>query len=176
MKIINTFVPRLTAFKFQSKDELERNFDLWTDAKYLYAFFEKNESDLAYYKVKTVKDAVLKTIQQARLIQDKLYEYIVDETKNLDELFLNLDDNEYHETILSKQKSKQFWLRLYAVKIEANHYVITGGAIKLVHKMGQSELTKNEKQTIEKCRNYLLDKGVYDADTFYELINYKNDK
>lgn len=170
MKIINTFVPRLTAFKFYSKDELERNLDLWTDEKYLYTYFEKNKSKLAYFKVKTVKEAVTKTIKQTRLIQEKLYEYIVDETKNIDGLFLNLDDREYHEKILSKQKSKQFWLRLYAIKIESNHYVITGGAIKLVHKMGQSELTTKEKQTIEKCRNYLLDNGVYDADSFYELI------
>lgn len=170
MKIINTFVPRLTAFKFHSKDELERNLDLWTDEKYLYAYFEKNESDLAYFKVKSIKQAVLKTIEQTRVIQEKLYEYIKDTTKNLDELFLNLDDNQYHETILSKQKSKHFWLRLYAIKIESNHYVITGGAIKLVHKMEQSTLTKKEKQTIEKCRNYLLDNGVYDADSFYEFI------
>jgi hypothetical protein len=170
MKIINTFVPRLTAFKFHSKDELERNLDLWTDEKYLYAYFEKYQNNLAYFKVKTVKQAVLKTIEQTRLIQEKLYEYILDDNKNLDELFLNLDDNQYYETNLSKQKSKQFWLRLYAIKIESNHYVITGGAIKLVHKMEQVELTKNEKQTIEKCRNYLLDNHVYDADSFYELI------
>ena len=170
MKIINTFVPRLAAFKFYSKDELERNFDLWTDEKYLYAYFEKNKESLAYFKVKTIKDAVLKTITQTRLIQEKLYEYVLDNSKNLDELFLNLDDNEYHETILSKQKSKQFWLRLYAIKIESNHYVITGGAIKLVHKMEQSELTLKEKQIIEKCRNYLHENEVYDADSFYEFI------
>jgi len=170
MKIINTFVPRLAAFKFHSKDELARNFDLWTDEKYLYTYFEKNKEYLAYFKVKTIKDAVLKTIKQTRLIQEKLFEYIQDSSKNLDELFLNLDDNEYHETILSKQKSKQFWLRLYAIKIESNHYVITGGAIKLVHKMGQSDLTIKEKQTIEKCRNYLLENDVYDADSFYEFI------
>jgi len=100
MKIIHTFVPRLTAFKFHSKDELERNLDLWTDEKYLYAYFEKNQKNLAYFKVKTTKEAVLKTIKQARLIQEKLYEYIVDETKNLDALFLNLNDEEYHETVL----------------------------------------------------------------------------
>ncbi len=170
MKIINTFVPRLAAFKFHSKDELERNFDLWTDEKYLYTFFEQHKESLAYFKVKTIKDAVLKTIKQTRLVQEKLYEYVVDSSKNLDELFLNLDDNEYHETILSKQKTKQFWLRLYAIKLESNHYVITGGAIKLVHKMEQSELTLKEKQIIERCRNYLHENEVYDADSFYEFI------
>jgi hypothetical protein len=74
----------------------------------LYTFFEKNEESLAFFKVKTIKEAVLKTIKQARLIQERLYEYVQDGSKNLDELFQNLDDNEYHETILSKQKSKQY--------------------------------------------------------------------
>ena len=32
--------------------------------------------------------------------------------------------------------------------------------------MKESELTQTEKTTIEKCRNYLLENGVYDADTF----------
>lgn len=170
MKIIYTFVPGLTAFKFHSKDELERNLDLWTDEKYLYAYFEKNKKYLAYFKVKTIKEAVLKTIEQTHLIQEKLYENTLNGGKNLDELFLNFDDNEYHETVLSKQKLKHFWLRLYAIKIESNHYVITGGAIKLVHKMSQSEITLTEKQTIEKCKNYLQENGVYDADSFYEFI------
>lgn len=170
MEIINTFVPGLTTFKFHSKDELDRNLDLWTDEKYLYDYFEKNESNLEYYNVKSIKEAVLITIKQARKIQEKLFELMNDESKNLDELFQNLDDNEYHEITLSKQKYRQSWLRLYAIKIESNHYVITGGAIKLVHKMNQNELTKNEKQIIENCRNYLLDNGVYDAESFYEFI------
>jgi hypothetical protein len=170
MKIINTFVPGLTTFKFGSKDELERNLAEWMDTKHLYGFFEKQKENLSYFKVKTVKEAVNITLREVEQIQEKLVEIIQNEDKQLDEMFQNLDDYEYRETLLSKQKSKQRWLRLYAIKIEPNHYVITGGAIKLVHKMGQSELTKKERTTIEKCRNYLVEQGVYDADSFYELI------
>lgn len=170
MKIINTFVPGLTAFKFSSKDELELNLALWMDTKHLYEFFEKHKENLTYFKVKSVKEAVNITLREVEQIQEKLVELIQNGDKQLDELFHNLDDNEYRETQLSKQKLKQRWLRLYAIKIEPNHYVITGGAIKLVHKMKQSELTQKEKTTIEKCRNYLLERGVYDADSFYELI------
>jgi hypothetical protein len=169
MKIINTFVPQLTAFKFHSEDELARNLDLWTDTKYLYDFFEKNKSDLSFFKVKTVKEAVLKTREQAYLLQEKLLQCINKDIE-LDELFQNLDDNEYHETTLSKQKSKHYWLRLYAIKIESNHYVITGGAIKMTHKMNQNQLTKKEASILEKCRNYLLENDIYDSDSFYELI------
>ena len=170
MKIINTFVPGLTVFKFNSKDELERNFDLWMDTKYLNEFFIQHKENLAYFNVKSIKEAVSLTLREAEQIQEKLFRLTQNTNKQLDELFQNLDDNEYRETFLSRQKSKQRWLRLYAIKIESNHYVITGGAIKLVHKMKQSELTKIEITTIEKCRNYLLEQGVYDADSFYELI------
>lgn len=170
MKIIYTFVPGLTTFKFHSKDELERNFGLWTDVKYLYDFFEKNKNDLSFFKIKSVKEAVDLTLKEAERIQTKLYQLSLNTNNNLDALFHNLDDNEYKETLLSKQKSRHRWLRLYAIKIESNHYVITGGAIKLTHKMKEGELTLKEKATIEKCRNYLLEKEVYDADTFYELI------
>jgi hypothetical protein len=170
MKIINTFVPGLTAFKFSSKDELERNLAAWMDTKYLYEFFEKHKEHLTYFKVTSVKVAVNITLREVEQIQEKLFELTQNGDKQLDDLFQNLDDNEYREKLLSKQKSKQRWIRLYAIKIEPNHYVITGGAIKLVHKMNQSELTLKEKTTIEKCRNYLLERGVYDADSFYELI------
>ena len=170
MEIINTFVPGLTAFKFGSTDELARNLAAWMDTKYLYEFFEKQKEHLTYFKVISVKEAVNITLREVEHIQEKLFELTINGDKQLDELFQNLDDNEYRDTLLSKQKSKQRWLRLYAIKIEANHYVITGGAIKLVHKMKQSELTKKERTTIEKCRNYLVEQGVYDADSFYELI------
>jgi len=143
---------------------------MWTDVKYLYDFFEKNKSSLEYFQIKSVKEAVNLTLKEVEHIQERLYELTQNSNKQLDELFKNLDDNQYHESQLSKQKLSHRWLRLYAIKIESNHYVITGGALKLVHKMKQSELTLNEKATIEKCRNYLLDQGVYDADTFYELI------
>lgn len=170
MKIINTFVPGLSTFKFSSRDELEKNFDMWMDKKYLFEFFTEHKENLAYFNITSVKEAINITLREVEQIQEKLFKLTQNNNKQLDELFQNLDDNEYRKILLSKQKSKQRWLRLYAIKIESNHYVITGGAIKLVHKMKQSELTQSEIATIEKCRNYLLSQGVYDADTFYELI------
>jgi hypothetical protein len=170
MKIIDTFVPGLTAFKFVSKDELERNLELWTDTKYLYEFFEKNRENLTYFNVSSAKEAVEISLNEVERIKDKLIELIINPNKKLDEIFNNLNDNEYREVELSKQKSKQRWLRLYAIKIESNHYVITGGAIKLTHKMEENDITIEELKKLENCRNYLLEEGVYDLITFNELI------
>ena len=106
MKIISTFVPGLTTFKFGSKDELERNLAEWMDTKHLYEFFENQKENLSYFKVKTVKEAVNITLREVEQIQEKLVEIIQNEDKQLDELFQNLNDNEYRKTLLSKQKTK----------------------------------------------------------------------
>ena len=169
MKIINIFDPYLRACKFTSIDELEKNFALWTDPKYLFDYFKENESKLSYFKI-NVTDAVTKTLKEAQLLQQKFYELSLKENINLDELFQNLNDNEYQVSPLSKQKSKQYWLRLYAIKIEPNHYVITGGAIKLTHTMDECKYTKKEKQKLENCRDYLSENGVYDADSLNKLL------
>ena len=53
----------------------------------------------------------------------------------LNEFFANLYNNEYKIISLQRQKAKQNWLRLYALKITQvdmqDIYVITGGIIKL---------------------------------------------
>jgi hypothetical protein len=87
----------------------------------------------------------------------------------LDYIFRPLDNLEFREISLSKQKASKRWLRLYAIKIEANHYVITGGAIKLTHKMQEKEHTQKELVKLEKCRNYLQSQDVFDTDSFNEL-------
>jgi hypothetical protein len=171
VKIINTFVPQLRAFKFSSVDELERNLDLWTNTKYLYEFFEKNKSNLSFFDVSTVAEAVEKTLLYVEVLRDNLIELVYQKNPNIDSLFHNLNDNEYKaDVLLSKQKSKSGWLRLYAIKVEGNIYVITGGAIKLTEKMSQSDVTIEEQKKLDLCRNYLKDEGIYDELTLMELM------
>lgn len=169
MKIIDTFVPGLRTFKFGEADELARNLDLFFDPKYLYDFFAKNLDKLAYYEIDSVKEAVELSLTQADILQDKLLT-LAEGKVQLDTLFKNLDNKEYKATLLSKQKSSHRWLRLYAIKIEKNQYVITGGAIKLTEEMKDADSTLDELQKLERCRNYLQDQGIYDLSTFNELI------
>ncbi|NEW80764.1 MAG: hypothetical protein GZ094_00135 [Mariniphaga sp.] len=85
-------------------------------------------------------------------------------------MFVNLDNSEWRILDLAKQKSKRRWLRLYALRIDTNTYVITGGAIKLTHKMEGRLHTEKELIKLDKCRNYLKDQGVIDVDSFNELV------
>jgi hypothetical protein len=73
--------------------------------------------------------------------------------------------------ILSKRKGRQNLLRIYAIKIDSNCYVITGGAIKITETMQGHQDTLLELTKLEKCKQYLKENDVFDSDSFYELVN-----
>lgn len=170
MKIVRTFITGLYSFKYKGQElnELERLFDDWSDYEFLEDFFENYNNDLAYFEL-TVETAVEETINEANFLDKLLLDISESKFRTLDAIFKPLNDLEFGEVILSKQKAKRRWLRLYAVKIEPNYYVITGGSIKLTHKMQEREHTQNELYKLEKCRQYLQSEGIFDLDSFNEL-------
>ena len=93
--------------------------------------------------------------------------------QRLNEFFANLNNTEYKITALQKQKAKQTWLRLYALKIqdEVNTlYVITGGMIKLTLFMEDKNHGKIEIAKINKCIDFLKNNGIYDTESFIEIF------
>ena len=54
--------------------------------------------------------------------------------------------------------------------LDPNVYVITGGAIKLTRTMQEREHTSKELTKLNECRQYLIDNGVFDQDSFIGLI------
>jgi hypothetical protein len=170
MNIVSTFVKGLYAFRYDGQwlDELERLFEEWSDIEYLETFFEQYESDLKYFK-SDIDGAINDTISESIKLKKLLFEISKGKSSTLDEVFRPLDNLEFREITLSKQKASRRWLRLYAIKIETNHYVITGGAIKLTHKMQDREHTQKEFRKLEKCRNHLQLNDVFDSDSFNEF-------
>lgn len=168
MKILLTFVPRLYAIKFTESetDELERVFDEWADPMFLFEFFEENEKDIEI----TVEEAVEKVAKEAVFLRNKLIELASADPNQLNELFKNLNNYETTSADLSKQKARNRWLRLYAIKIDKDNYVITGGAIKLTHLMQDRPHTQKELNKINKCLDFLKDEGVIDNDSFQEIF------
>jgi hypothetical protein len=171
MKIVNTFVTGLYAFKYdeEESDELTRLLEDWNDIQFLENFFEIHQNDLKYFGI-DVETAKEQTIYEVNQLEDFLYDLSYSSNK-LDSIFRPLNDLEYKATILSKQKSKRKWLRLYAIKIESNHYAITGGTIKLTHTMQERLHTQIELSKLEKCRQYFQSQGIFDLDSFNELDN-----
>ena len=97
---------------------------------------------------------------------------------NLDTLFRPLDNSRMSESVLSKEKARPHyilrhvsWLRIYAIKLASDVYIITGGAIKLTATMQEREHTRRELVNMEKVRSFLLNERIIDEDGFLDFIN-----
>jgi len=170
MKIVSIFDAHLYSIKYAGEefDELERLFDEWNDIDKLRDFFEENNKDLKYYQLQ-VDEAIIQTRKEAGILRRKFIELCNSQNPDLDSMFANLDDYETRILTLAKQKSKRKWLRLYALRIDTNAFVITGGAIKLTLEMKDRPHTAKELDKLEQCRNFLKNEGVFDIDSFTEL-------
>ena len=166
MQIFLIFAPYLYAFKHpgEAEDEFSRLFSCWTDPEWLRAYFIENNNLLSYEQL-TISVAVERTMELA----DKLYDLLEENRHHLDACFQHLKNTTISTKPLAKQKAKKKWLRLYAVKIDAKHYIITGGAIKQSLEMKDHELTNRELTKLEQCVAWLQENGVFDVDSFFEL-------
>ena len=82
------------------------------------------------------------------------------------------------EILLGKEKARlgnkpghASWLRIYAIKLAAGIYVITGGAIKLTRTMQEREHTLVELAKMERVRRYMLENNIVDMDSFQDYLN-----
>lgn len=173
MKIVRIFAEqsKLFAFRFEGEkmNELQRLLTLWNDTSYLYEFVTNNKSDIP--KNISIQTLVFQLIKDANDIDDTISEISSNPKRRLEEFFKTLDNQEYHIVELSKQKGRKNFLRLFAIKIDNNCFVITGGAIKFHHLNKDRAHTQKEMQKINRCRDYLKDNGVFNVDSFYEFLN-----
>jgi hypothetical protein len=110
-------------------------------------------------------------LDNANDIEDILIEIAEDDDRQFEEFFKPLHNQEYKVVQLSMQKGRKNYLRLYALKIDENCFVITGGAIKFTHLMKERPHTLIELNKINKCKDFLKSNNVFDNDSFYEFIN-----
>ena len=174
MEIVRIFAENISlcavCYKDGEPDELSRLMELWQDPEYLTEFFHRNKKNLesGFWGDISVTDAVFKTMESAADFEDKLEQAV--KNKQLNNLFEDLDNKQYSLSHLFKQKSKENWLRLYALKLESNHYIITGGAIKLTRKMQEAQETNKEFHKFEIVRNHLISLGIIDKEGLEDLV------
>lgn len=173
MKIVAIFAHRLFAFKYEGEadNEYDRLFDLWMDTEYVRSFLNANEKDIPNHKTK--RQFVEYIRQDAINIDEQLIRITETTDQFLSFFFQALDNKEYQFKILSLQKGRQHCLRLYAIKIDEDTFVITGGAIKLPlhHLMEDREHTRVELQKLKSAKSYLKKNGVFDEESFFEFLN-----
>lgn len=137
----------------------------------------ENFDDLKeFFHIERIDEAINDTFEDADDLQELILEFPF--TENLDELFKPLDITDSRTRVLSREKARNWdrqshasWLRIYAVRLEPNVYVVTGGAIKLTRTMQDREHTMIELKKLNNCKAFLKENGVFDQESFVELIN-----
>jgi hypothetical protein len=163
-------------------DEFKRIMRNWNDAEYLENYFEEHKGDLqnGYLRDMTIDEAIEITIFDANELESTLIEIakkgIKDETNTLQTLFEPLHRKEktaYRIPTHQKSKFKGYaqdsWLRIYAIRIAPNVFVITGGAIKLTPDMNERDHLLEELQKLEITRKFLEDNDLFDESDFEYL-------
>ena len=158
------------------KNELALLFDSWNDIGFLMDFFMENLDDLKqFFHIQRISDAIDDTMDDAEELQRLILD--IPYTENLDELFTPLGSADLTIRELTREKARNWdridhasWLRVYAVRLEKNVFVVTGGSIKLTRSMQERPHTQEQLEKLNSCRQFLLDNGVFDADSFISLI------
>ncbi len=160
---------------------LYHTFHNWLDLEWLEQFFLEHAADLRqYFRIVNIDDAIFDTLSDAVRMQSLILDISPD--ADLDSIFKPLHNSRTAEMLLGKEKAKGFrtsghpsWLRLYAIKLEPQTYVITGGAIKLTYTMNERQHTLKELNRMEMVRNFLIENGVVDLDGIFDLSTHNND-
>lgn len=180
MKISNIFAvvrDSLYAAKFQKEDrnEFARMFELWNDAEFLYTFFEEHKRDLgAFWPHISIEEAVIATMQEASLLERKLVAIaqkgITDRNETLSGLFKPLRNGSTKLEVYEKSKvrgsNRHSWLRMYAIRVDVNVFVVSGGAVKLTRTMNEREHLIAELRKLDLLREYLGDAEKNELEIF----------
>jgi len=165
MEVVCIFEEQLYAFRYKgnAKDEFNRLMDLWTDVGYLYNYAKNNN-------VHDINDFVQDRLKDAEHIQDFLDDLYKDQVSYRC-YFEPLQASERLKLLsLQKGKLKKNGLRYYAIKIDENCFIITGGAIKMTQTMQEHPDSVNELLKLEKGKSFLIKNGIIDDASFYELL------
>ncbi len=170
MKIINTFaviIDSLYSVQYddESLHEFEKYFDLWNDPTYLREFFEEHEKDLRsdFWNDITIEEAILRTRKEAKQLEERIINLAetgkLDRYETLSTLFEPLSEGKIEEFEKDKAKglTKNSWIRIYAIRLDANLFVVCGGAIKLTETMNTRDHLLKELDKLELTRNYLME-------------------
>ena len=160
-----------------NQDILTKTLSGWMDPLALSAFFSANREDLSsFYHVTRLDQAILDTIADASSLASLFLDNPSD--TDLNALFRPLENDRIREMLLSREKAKgkristhPSWLRLYAIKLDDHIFLVTGGAIKLTHRMRDRQHTQNELSKLNLVRNYLIENGVFDAEGLKDYID-----
>ena len=167
---------RLWAVRSEGEDdnELRKLFDNWNDVVWLRNFFTAHQNDLTYFGIKDINTAISDTIDDSEKLEILFMNMSFD--VDLNTIFQPLSDYtreaylEKEKTKITKRQKHVSWLRIYAIKLSPDIYIITGGAIKLTATMQERRHTVQELVKMEQTRRFLINNGIVDEYGFEDYL------
>ena len=175
MEIETIYEPYVYSIKYDGQElcEFDRLFDAWSDMSELVNFMRTHQEYLnnpIWGEQHTPESAARRVRDEAKELGKLLLELCKNsdqgETPDFDSHFKFLDGKyQVYEYIPMKSygTGRPSFLRMYAIKLKNNLYVITGGGIKLADTIQESpDLQKHVLQNIDKVRAWLIQNGIID--------------
>ncbi|QRR00773.1 hypothetical protein [Dyadobacter sandarakinus] len=139
-------------FEGNEENEFDRAFDCWNDPEYLDAFFTTHRQDLVkdFYGYCSINQAISITLSEADAFERQLLSVAQGQVldRRLGDIFKPLDKTERIKIVNEKSKAygtgAKSWLRIYAVRLHYEFFVISGSAIKLTKTMNEREHLQEE--------------------------------
>jgi len=167
-------------FDGHETDAFTQIFIDWTNIEFLEDFFTKNEADLKheFWGGISLEDAVITTRNEAIEFYDYI-KSIADKTVNhrislFRKLFKPLTKVLLQNRAFEMKKAyglrTKTWLRIYALKIDDDMFIITGGTLKLTDSMYKREHTREELRKLERCTDYLKENSIIDKDGMLDYL------
>lgn len=149
-------------YEKEGPDEFTRLFRLWDDLAYVREFCEIHYDDLqsSFRRHLSLEECVQEIIDEAAQMEDQLHDHC--NANGLQELFKPLSNYEYVLYPLQKSKAcirsivfRRPRIRIYAIRLAPNLFIITGGAIKLTATMQERPHLKEELSKLERVKTWL---------------------
>lgn len=175
MEIEEIYKPYIYSIKYNGQElsEFDRLFDAWNDITEVVEFMQAHQAylnDPVWCEQYTPTSAARKVRDEAIELEDLFYNLCKNtdqgKTPDFDSHFKFLGGKyQVYEYIPMKSygTGRPSFLRMYAIKLKNNLYVITGGGIKLADTIQDSpDLQNHVIQNIDKVRAWLIQNGIMD--------------
>lgn len=179
MEIIEIYSNHLYAIQYEEgeENEFDRLFDEWNDMEKVVKFMEENKIYLSNKEIWgrefNTEDAAKRVRIEAEELEE-LFDTLYENTKtgkkpDFDSHFRELNGKYIYEINYIPMKSygveNPSMLRIYAVKLKPNKYIITGGGIKLSDSIQNSPGLKDHViHNIDRTRAFLKANGIDDVE------------
>ncbi len=151
------------------QDELYRLIFLWNDYEFVSTYLQERNDLLedAFRADIKIDEAVSEIIEEVRQITIALVDHYDNGT--LQQLFMPLRNDDARLYVFQHSKMKHRSrkirrpkIRIYAIRLDANCYVITGGGIKLTKAMQDCSMLRAEITKLERCTHFLKNHEICD--------------